>query len=458
LFNLFLFVFLNKQNIMEKFTALLFGFIYSFLNLNAQNIYTFAGSGTSGYSGDGGSAQLAQIGSLYGITCDAAGNVYFSDDTYHIRKISTTGIITTIAGTGTSGYSGDGGPAINAQIIPAGLGYDNTTGNLYFVDGYFRIRMINSGGTITTVAGNGTSGDSGDGGPATSAQIGVNPVVGVYADGLGNFYIANLIYVRKVNSSGIISTIAGNGVPGYTGDGVAATGTGMGPAGVITDASGNLYIGDATNKRIRKVNTSGIISTVAGNGTTGYSGDGGAATSANITVDGGIIPDGAGGFIFSGGNRLRKVNSTGIISTIAGVGVNGFGGDAGPATSATLTAANICSDASNNIYITQTNYRIREICMSACPLAGIHQISSDKIKLNLSPNPNQGNFKLEGLEGLNNEKIVLKNILGQTVYEENITSNQAEVIIRTNNLPKAIYICEVLEKNSTVASVKFIIE
>ena len=226
--------------------------------------------------------------------------------------------INTIAGNGTYGYSGDGGPATSAQLWDIASVAVDGLGNIYIEDNYNQvIRKVSTNGTISTVAGNGTQGYSGDGGPATSAQL--NNPTGVAADGSGNIYIADAVnnVIRKVSTNGNISTVAGNGTASYSGDGGAATSAQLwDPEGVAVDGSGNIYIADYDNNRIRKVNTSGIISTVAGNGTPGYSGDGGAATSAELSV-GCMAVDGSGNIYIAGDGyssvscSLREVTNAG---------------------------------------------------------------------------------------------------------------------------------------------------
>lgn len=228
-------------------------------------ITTVAGNGTAASSGDGGLATNAAIHLPWGLAVDAAGNIYFAERIDNrVRRVDPAGIITTIAGTGTPGYSGDGGPASRAQIYnPFGLATDSV-GNLYIADtANKRIRMVKPDGTITTVAGNGLPSESGDGGLATSAQISTPTAVGV--DSVGNIYITEGNRVRKVTAGGIITTFAGTGAPGATGDGgLATSATLQGPQGVTVDGTGNVYIGDTSNNRIRKVDTAGIITSIAG--------------------------------------------------------------------------------------------------------------------------------------------------------------------------------------------------
>jgi trimeric autotransporter adhesin len=232
----------------------------------------------------------ASIGQPQGVATDAAGNVYFlSDDC--VFKLDTNSILTRVVGTCRAGYSGDGGQANSAQLRASGVAVDGT-GNLYIADsGNNRIRKVTSAGIITTVVGNGSQGYSGDGGPATSAQL--NQPYGVAEDSTGNLYIADRTNtrIRKVTPAGIISTVAGDGSFGSSGDGGPATNARLYyPDGVAVDSTGNLYIADWGNNQIRKVTPAGIISTVAGNGSRGYSGDGGPATSAQL-----LQPLGGGG-------------------------------------------------------------------------------------------------------------------------------------------------------------------
>jgi sugar lactone lactonase YvrE len=329
-------------------------------------VTTVAGTGFAGYSGDGQQANNAQLSNPSCVAVDSLGNnVYIADtNNYRIRKVSS-GTITTVAGNGTYGASGDGGPATSAQITSVnGIAVDSA-GNFYLADtNNCRIRKVSSG-NINTVAGNGTCSYSGDGGPATSAEL-WNPY-GVAVDTSGNVYIADTsnYRIRKV-SSGTITTVAGNGTYGYLGDGGQATSAEITQAyGVAVDGAGNIYIADSQYScRIREVSVgTGIINTVAGNGSCFYSGDGGGATNAGLNSPHGVAIGGAGIFYIAdtSNSRIRKV-SGGTISTIAGNGSYEWSGDNGMATNAQLNAGAIAATAGGNVYIADyADYRIREV-------------------------------------------------------------------------------------------------
>jgi sugar lactone lactonase YvrE len=282
-------------------------------------------------------------------------------------------VITTVAGDGVRGYTGDGGLATSASLNwPASVTFDSA-GNLYIADsGNDRIRKVDTGGVnwiITTVAGDGIRGYSGDGGLATSAHL-FRPMDIAFDSG-GNLYIAdtNNNRIRKVDTSGvnwIITTVAGNGIEGYSGDNGLATSASLNwPFGITFDSLGNIYIADTGNDRIRKVDTSWIITTVAGNGIRDYSGDNGPATSASLWLPNDIAFDSLGNmFIADIGNAsIRKVDTSWVITTVAGNGTPGYSGDGGPATSARLSLpSGVAFDSAGNMYIAdRNNHRIREV-------------------------------------------------------------------------------------------------
>jgi uncharacterized repeat protein (TIGR01451 family) len=374
-------------------------------------VTTIAGSYNWGFGGDGGSALGAAFNTLYGIAVDASGSIYVADSFNHrirkitasgtittaagggtgdahaapfgalslpksiardtggnlyiadqydhrVRKIAPNGTISTVAGTGVSGYSGDLGPAANAQLgFPNAVAVDSS-GNVYISDSLnARIRKVALNGTITTIAGNGNCGYSGDGGQGASASI--CAPAGLAVDSAGNLYFSDFSNnrVRKVSTSGVITTVAGTGVFGYSGDNGPATSAALNPGGLAIDAAGNLYIGDLMSSHIRKVATTGTITTIAGNGTNGFSGDGGSATSAAIGSPSGLAVDASGTIYFadSGSSRVRAVTSDGIIRTVAGNGVWDYAGDGGLATSAEIDFPyGVAADPNGNVYVADT--------------------------------------------------------------------------------------------------------
>ncbi len=342
--------------------------------LLAQNAWAAQGDISTvagGDVGDGGPATNATLRTPYGVAVDTSGNLFIADaNNNRIRKVNASGTITTVAGDGAQGFSGDGGPATNARLyFPSGVAVD-TSGNLFIADtSNHRVRKVNASGTITTVAGNGTSGFSGDGGPATNARLYFPS--GVAVDTSGNLFIAdaNNYRIRKVNASGTITTVAGNGTSGDSGDGGPATNASLtGPLGVAVDTAGNLFIADVDwgNHRVRKVNASGTITRVAGAGGNCVGcGDGGPATSGNLQYPNGVAVDTSGNLFIAdtGNNRVRRVDASGTITTVAGNGAEGFSGDGGPATSASLKYPyGVAVDTSGTLFIADIgNNRIRKV-------------------------------------------------------------------------------------------------
>jgi sugar lactone lactonase YvrE len=340
-------------------------------------ITAVAGNGSPGFSGDGGPATSANLNLFEGtisnfpasLAVDASGAIFIPDTAnQRLRRVDgTTGIITTIAG---GGSGGDGGPATSGIVaFPGGLAVDSS-GNIFIPDsGTNRVRRLDAmTGIITTVAGNGFLGFSGDGGLATSAEL--NHPIDVAVDSSGNLFIAdewNSLIRRVDAAAGIITTVAGNGTQGYGGDRGPATSASLNiPRGVAVDSSGNLFIGDSQNYRVRKVDTTGTITTVAGNGTQGFSGDGGPAINAELGWPSGVTLDALGNLLIADSinHRIRRVDAvTGIITTVTGNGTPGYSGDGGPATSASLYNPRMVKlDIAGNLYISDVwNHRIRMI-------------------------------------------------------------------------------------------------
>ena len=360
--------------------------------------------------GDGGPATAALLGNIQGMAADASGNLYIADtDNHRVRKIDARGVITLVAGTGSPGFSGDGGPATNASLnLPYGLAVD-TAGDLYVADlGNNRVRRIAADGTIQTVAGCGQSGPEGDGGPASGALL--QAPRNLALDAAGNLYISEFAgqRVRKVSTSGQISTVAGTGTAGLAGDGGPASAAQLAfPAGLAFDRGGALYVADSQNGRIRKIDPAGWISTFlgetaatalltptalavdaagtvyvadrsnivraytpagawtnfAGTGEQGFAGDGGPAASAELEAPHDLAADTSGILYIADGARLRAVGADGIIVTIAGDASPGAIGDGGNATAAPLVHPSaVALDDAANLYLAETGaQRVRQV-------------------------------------------------------------------------------------------------
>jgi hypothetical protein len=347
------------------------------LTANAQIINTVAGNGAASYSGNGGQATAAAIIHPEEVRVDAANNFYISEfGNYVHRKVTAAGIINLFFGNHTSGFAGDGGQATAALINDAYGIVQDALGNFYCCDFYnARIRKISATGVVSEVAGNGTSGYLGDGGQGTAAEL--NWPENVCVDAANNVYVCDWMNnrVRKINVvTGIITTVVGTGVGGFTGDGGQATAAQIsGPMAVCFDVAGNMYLADGYNYRIRKITPGGVITTIAGNGVNAYSGDGGQATAAELGFPRGVCVDPVGNYYIADEteNRVRFVTAaTGIIKTFAGNGVLGFSGDGGQATAAEIYyPCKVNLDAAGNLYICDLeNNRIRKVGGALLPV------------------------------------------------------------------------------------------
>jgi sugar lactone lactonase YvrE len=358
---------------------------------SAGVIGTIAGNGIEGFAGDGGLAISAELNGINGVAVDVSGNVYLLDfANARVRKVAaSTGILTTVVGNGTAGFSGDGGAATSAQINQAtGIAVDGS-GNLYIADSLNnRVRMVTaSTGIITTVAGNGTAGFAGDGGAATGAEL--NQPAAIAVDAVGNIFVVDgQTRVREVvASTGVIETIAGDGTAGFAGDGGQATSAELNqPSGLAVDWEDNVYIADTRNNRVRIVTAAtGVIATLAGSGMAGFSGDGGAALTAELSGVSGVALDAAGNLYVSdaGNARVREVvAATGLIATVAGDGTAGFSGDGGLATGAELALPQgVAVDPAGNLYVADaTESRVRvvgTVATAAAPGYTVTVTSSD---------------------------------------------------------------------------------
>jgi sugar lactone lactonase YvrE len=417
-------------------------------------INTIAGKATLGFSGDNGQASLAELNAPTGVTVDGLGNIYIADFlNVRIRKIATNGIITTIAGNGTQGFSGDNGLATSAQIdLPAGIAVD-TAGNVYFCDQSSRVRKISTTGIITTIAGTGVAGYSGDAGMATSAQL--NNPSDIEVDVLGNIFIADKLNhrIRKINSSGIISTIAGTGTAGYSGDNGQATSATLNlPYNVKVSASGTIYINDKFNSRIRKINSNGIITTIAGNGTQSFSGDGGQATLAEINFPNGIAVDTSGNIYISDTQnyRIRKISNNGIINSIAGSGSVGFSGDGGSADTAKLNGSvGITVDKFGKVYFTDQQSRIRKLTPSTISAISVFSQYKD---ISVYPNPATNSLTITNITSPTT--ISFYDTIGKLIIEKHTEGNMT---IDTSTLTHGFYFLVTEDRNGKAFS-KVLIE
>jgi sugar lactone lactonase YvrE len=414
-------------------------------------ITTIAGNGQGGFSGDNGPALSAQLGNIGGMCFDRKGNLYIvqGSNQHRIRKVDATGIITTFAGTGVAGYSGDNGPATLAKLYnPFDIVCDSI-GNIYISDaGNYRIRKVDTFGIITTFAGNGTNVYGGDNGPAISA--GLYTTQGVCFDKDGNLYIACSAThrIRKVDANGVITTVAGNGNLGFSGDnGLATNAEIKSPFDVAADSLGNFYIADYGNVRVRKVNPSGIITTIAGNGSGIFNGDNVQATTAAVTTWSLALDKESNLYVADRNNdRIRKVNlTTGLITTVAGTGIGGYSGDNGLATSAQIDAPQgLTMDRCGDLYISEINApRVRRVDLDSCKTSSspTHESISISTQNDFSIYPNPANDVLH-IGKLNaGAAYTIYNVVGSLQQQDVLRARSNEIDI--SSLPVGVYVVEV---------------
>ena len=334
-------------------------------------ISTLAGTGKQGYSGDGGAATAALLGTPSCVVVDAAGNVFAADSANHVvRRVSAVGTITTVAGTGTAGYAGDNGAATAAQLNrPNGCALDGA-GNLYIADTGNNVvrRVANATGLITTVAGTGSAGFTGEGAPPILAEL--NQPYGVALDAAGNLYISDTKNqrVRKVNfTANTIVTLAGNGTFGYSGDGGSATaGELYNPEGLMVTSAGDIIVAEEANSVVRKISVAtGNLSTLAGSAKYGLAGNGSAALNALLQGPTSVAMDTAGNLYISdaGNNEIRRVDTKGTIVAVVGNGSSGYGGDGKAANDASMTRPRgVAVSAAGIMYIADTgNFVVRKV-------------------------------------------------------------------------------------------------
>lgn len=414
------------------------------------HITTIAGNGVTQYIGDGWPATSYSLAMPYGVCVDRAGNVFSTDfASYRVRRIVHDSIFT-YAGTGMPGYTGDGAAATAATLHnPYAITVD-TGGNVYVLEQYNDVvrKIDKATGVITTICGTGMGGFYGEGVPGLTARM--EQPSGLCMDKAGNLYIADRgnQRVRMMNmTTGIINTVAGTGTNGFSGDGAAATSANLSyPTGLCMDTLGNLYIADNANHRIRKVDAvTGIITTVAGTGTPGFSGNGGPAVDAQLLQPNSIFMSRKGFLYISdfGNNVIRIMGPDGGINNVVGSGGYGYSGDGGPAPLATMAGPMaVFVDDSDNIYVADGgNSAIRKVQYSPVGISSVTRLNS----LPVYPNPTTGVCFVDAGAASGNATIVVCNTLGAVVYSAAVTSAKQSIDISMQ--PAGIYYVRLLSGN-----------
>jgi len=406
-----------------------------------QVIYTVAGDGSAGYSGDGGPSINAKLSIPHGVILDKKGNLYVCEiGNACIRKLSPAynGTVSTLAGSGACGYWGDSGLAIKADLCGA---YDvaiDTKDNIYIADaGNNRIRKVDASGVITTIAGNGTAGYNGDSIPAITAEL--NAPTGIAVDSQGNIYIADWqnYRIRKVDTAGIITTIAGTGFAGLSADSsLADTSMLRAPFCIRLDKTGNIYFGDSA--WVKKIDTAGYLTTIAGNGTEIYNGDS-IALKNGIGVDAIDLDSSGNIYVCDGGpDRIFKITPRGILTTIAGGGSTlGDGGD--PLKAWLYVPQGVAVNNEGDVFIGDTGHnRVRLVTSHL----SVSEVNDNEDMLVMYPNPCQGQFSIRLSTKLKQAaEMNISGVDGKIVYHAQFQTNETVSII--TGLPAGFYIISI---------------
>ena len=404
----------------------------------SQYIVTTVAGGGTGAIADGIPATAVDLGTPGAIVTDSAGNLYLTEFVdQKVLKIDSLGIIHTVAGNGSIGYSGNNGPATAASLnYPYGLAFDGS-GNLYISDNLnYVIRKLAPDGIITTIAGNASAGYAGDNGPATDAKL--NEPFGLTFDNAGNLYVADFgnNTVRKITPSGIISTVAGNIASfGYSGNGGPATDASLfNPIDVAVDAHNNLLIADDDNSTVRIVSlTTGIIQAFAGRDTLAFGGDGGPATAAWLSYPTGVCVDTSGNVLIAdaGNNRIRGVSALGIINTVAGNGSAVYPGDNSPATAAGFNLPNdVTTDRKGNIYVADSHNRsVRKL--SLMNAESVTDVVGNNIEIQVFPNPAADYVNIRGGRQDQTSTADILDMNGRTIASFSFTGTHATLNFQT---------------------------
>ena len=432
---------------MKRYVCSILPFLFFAALTSAQTITTIAGKGTSGFSGDGGPALMAEFSDPVVLAMDKHGNLYVSEVfNYRLRKINTSGVISTVTGNGTIGIPSTGTPSAGSSIgIAYGLWCDTTDEIIMTLEE--TVTKINTSGNFVNLAGNGVTGYNGDNIQATSAEVNITSGVVINSARELIFVDHQNFRIRKVDISGVIHTIAGGTLSTY-GDGGPASATKLTyPTSLAIDKYDNIYFADS-GLNVRKISTAGIITRVAGNGTQGFSGDGGPATAASFNGVQNMIFDKHGNmYIADGANhRVRKVSTNGIITTIVGNGTAGFSGDGGPATAAELNGPwGMAFDSAGNFYIADVNnQRIRKVSGLFTDVPVVADNAPEPV---IFPNPFHDELTLE-VNNDNYRSLAVFDLMGRIVLQQALTGNKIK--INAQNISPGVYYIRLSNEHETV--------